>query len=91
MTGQPAGIEVVSDRVREGYRIVGLIGRAARVHRQALDAEEAKARGGKPEPHPLPTKDEAWQAFLRGLADHEEPVDAGARERFEAWWLGIDR
>lgn len=63
------------------------IDRAFEKAKAALAREEASATG-RPEKHPVPTKDECWQAFVNALVDAEVPVDDAAREGFERWWLG---
>ena len=66
-------------------QVVAAIERSFEKARAAEAAEEAKHKG-RPTKHPLPSKEEAWEAFTQALVDQEIPVNDDARIAFEEWW-----
>jgi hypothetical protein len=49
-----------------------------------IKADEERGRT-QPQPHPMPTRAEAWKAYLASCEDDERPPDA---DEFERWWSG---
>lgn len=62
-----------------------MIERAASNYKARLAVEGAAPERSEASTHPLPTKKEAWDAWVELKLDRDEPLD---REGFEEWWTG---